>query len=217
MFLDLQAQPAPAEDSFKDCQSLKATNSVMNWITLQINIYVFKYIIFVECDFKVLWLRTCKASLPKYIPKRKQDNGKNNIVISEGGTQAFQSNSAVNGLVQNSCIWKAKPQHLKANALLFNRQWWASWIKNKSKQNKKPSATRKCYQRYLNPVGEIFKGKLCLFCQAYILIALGCSSASSKIQGISGTRISFISAWPLCFLESQTLFTCLAALSCRTI
>lgn len=98
---------------FQDCQSLKATNSVMNWITLQINIYVFKYIIFVECDFKVLWLRTCKASLPKYIPKRKQDNGKNNIVISERGTQAFQSNSAVNGLVQNSCIWKAKPQHLK--------------------------------------------------------------------------------------------------------
>jgi len=34
-------------------------------------------------------------------------------VISEGGAQAFQSNSAVNGLLQNSCIQKAKPQHLK--------------------------------------------------------------------------------------------------------
>lgn len=45
-----------------------------------------------------------KACLPQYVLKRKQDNGKNNIVISEGGAQAFQSNSAVNGLVQNSCI-----------------------------------------------------------------------------------------------------------------
>lgn len=42
---------------------------------------------------------TCKACLPKYVLKRKQDNGKNNTVISEGGAQAFQSNSAVNGLV----------------------------------------------------------------------------------------------------------------------
>lgn len=56
---------------------------------------------------------TCKACLPKCVLKRKQDNGKNNIMISEGGARAFQSNSAVNGLVQNSCIRKAKPQHLK--------------------------------------------------------------------------------------------------------
>lgn len=174
----------------------------MNWITLQINIYVFQYIIFVECDFKVLWLRTCKASLPKYIPNRKQDNGKNNIVISEGGTQAFQSNSAVNGLVQNSCIWKAKPQHLKANALLFNRQWWASWIK-KPKENKpknllpQVNVTKDIWilLRKYSKANSTYSAK-------HILIALGCSSASSKRQGIRGTRISFISAWPLCFLES---------------
>lgn len=66
------------------------------------------------------------------------------IVISEGGTQAFQSNSAVNGLVQ--LHMKSKISACKANALLFNRQWWASWIYNKKKRKKGKEKTSKLYQ-----------------------------------------------------------------------
>lgn len=89
-------------------------------------------------------------------------------MISEGGAQAFQSNSAVNGLVQNSCIWKAKPQHLKPTPCFSTDNDGHLGYK---KKRKKPSATSKCYQRYLNPTEETLKSKLHLFCEAYILKA----------------------------------------------
>lgn len=72
-------------------------------------------------------------------------------MISEGGAQAFQSNSAVNGLVQNSCIWKAKPQHLKPTPCFSTDNDGHLRLKNRKKKIF-------CNKQMLSKISETCKG-----------------------------------------------------------